>query len=72
MFQYIIPLQIVDFMKRIKGKEDFRTNKALGNDTEPYDLSEEEKELVRRVQRCHGRVVGVDHITVGGKHYSSR
>ena len=62
--------KIVACMKRIKGKKDFRTNKALGNDTEPYDLSEEEKELVRRVAALSGgRVVGVDHITVGGKHY---
>ena len=62
--------KIVACMKRIKGKKDFRTNKALGNDTEPYDLSEEEKDLVRRVAALSGgRVVGVDHITVGGKHY---
>jgi len=62
--------KIVACMKRLKGKKDFRTNKALGNDTEPYDLSEEEKDLARRVAALSGgRVVGVDHITVGGKHY---
>jgi len=55
--------------KRKDGKE-FRNNVHLGADTLPYDLSEEEKELVINAARCTGAsYVGVDHCKVGNKFY---
>ncbi len=61
--------KIIACMKRLKGDGDFRTNKALGNETEPYDLSEEEKSLVLKTAKLVGGFLsGVDHVTVDGEH----
>lgn len=50
-------------MKRVKGGKGFRTNAALGNDNEPYELSEEEIELVEKVAGLAGAYYcGVDHV----------
>ena len=63
--------RVIASVKRLKSSsKDFRTNKALGNDTEPYELSEEEKKLVKKAAKISGcYYAGVDHITVDGKHY---
>jgi len=62
--------EIVACVKRIKGGKDFRTNKALGNDTAPYKPSKEEKDLVMKAYKMSGcYFAGVDHITNKGKHY---
>ena len=62
---------IIASIKRKKSGNDFRTNKALGGDTEPYKLNEEEKKLVlkaAKIAKCY--LSGVDHIVVdGGKEY---
>ena len=59
----ILDGQVVASVKRIKGSGDFRTNKALGNDTEPYELSEEEEQLVLKAAKISGCYwCGVDHI----------
>ena len=62
--------KIIASIKRLKGDGDFRTNKALGNDTDLYELSEEEKSLVLKVAKASGcYLCGVDHITVDeGEH----
>ena len=61
--------EVIASIKRVKGDKDFRTNKALGNDTEPYELSEEEKELILKTAKSVGcYLCGVDHITVDGEH----
>lgn len=50
-------------MKRVKGGKGFRTNAALGNDNEPYELSDEEIELVEKVAELAGSYYcGVDHV----------
>jgi len=55
--------EIIASSKRLKGDGDFRTNKSLGNDTEPYSLSEEEKTLILKAARASGcYLCGVDHI----------
>lgn len=60
--------QVVASAKRIKGDGDFRTNKALGNETQPYELSEDEKRLVLKAAKVSGCYwSGVDHIVVEGK-----
>ena len=62
--------KIVASVKRIKGGKDFRTNKALGNDTEPYKLSQAERDLVMQAYKMSGcYFAGVDHITNKGTHY---
>ncbi len=63
--------KVIASVKRLKSNDkDFRTNKALGNDTEPYELSKEEQKLVRKAAKISGcYYAGVDHITVDGKHY---
>ena len=62
--------EIIASVKRIKGGKDFRTNKALGNDTAPYKLSNAEKELVMKAYKMSGcYFAGVDHITNKGTHY---
>ena len=49
---------------------DFRTNKSLGADYEPYDLSEEEKKIVLRAAETSGcYFCGVDTIVNDGKIY---
>ena len=61
--------KIIASMKRLKDSDDFRTNKALGNSTEPYDLSEEEKTLVKKAAKVTGcYLCGVDHLTINGEH----
>lgn len=62
--------KIIASIKRLKGDGDFRTNKALGNDTDLYELSEEEKSLILKVAKASGcYLCGVDHITVDeGEH----
>ena len=55
--------EIIASSKRVKGEGDFRTNKSLGNDTEPYSLSEEEKKLILKAAKATGcYLCGVDHI----------
>ena len=62
--------KIIASVKRIKGGKDFRTNKALGNDTEPYKLNKEEMDLVIKAYKMSGcYFAGVDHITNKGTHY---
>jgi RimK family alpha-L-glutamate ligase len=63
--------KVIASVKRLKSNnKDFRTNKALGNDTEPYEMSEEEQKLVKKAANISGCFyAGVDHITVNGKHY---
>ena len=61
---------IIASVKRIKGGKDFRTNKALGNDSAPYKLSNAEKDLVLQAYKMSGcYFAGVDHITNKGTHY---
>ena len=51
-------------------KDDFRTNKSLGNDYEPYDLSEEERKIVVKAAETSGCYwCGVDTIVNDGKIY---
>jgi len=62
--------KIIASVKRIKGGKDFRTNKALGNDSEPYKLSKAERDLVIQAYKMSGcYFAGVDHITNKGTHY---
>jgi len=67
----VVDGKIVASIKRNKGDGDFRTNKSLGNDTDPYTLNEEEKKLVLKAAKTVGcYVCGVDHIVVNdGKEY---
>ena len=63
--------QVFASMKRKQSiKGDFRTNKSLGADYEPYDLSEEEKKIVLRAEETSGcYFCGVDTIVNDGKIY---
>ena len=58
-------------VKRLKtNSSDFRTNKALGNETEPYILNQKEKDLVLQAANTSGCYYsGVDHVIVNGKVY---
>ena len=60
----VLDNQILASVKRLaSNKGDFRTNKSLGNDTEPYKLSEEEKKFVLRAHKTSGLYFsGVDHV----------
>ena len=61
---------IIASTKRIKPKEDFRSNIHRGADSEPYVLSDEEKKLILDAYRTTGAyMVGVDHTIVDGKAY---
>ena len=61
---------IIASTKRIKPKEDFRSNIHRGADSEPYVLSKEEKKLILDAYRTTGAyMVGVDHTIVNGKAY---
>ena len=61
---------IIASTKRIKPKEDFRSNIHRGADSEPYVLSKEEKKLILDAYRTTGAyMVGVDHTIVKGKAY---
>ena len=56
--------------RRKKEGTEFRNNVHLGAETLPYQLSDEEKELVINAARCTGAsYVGVDHCKVGDKFY---
>ena len=46
---------IIASIKRKKSGGDFRTNKALGGDTEPYKLNEEEKKLIEDIEAFIGQ-----------------
>jgi len=62
---------IIASAKRMKGPEDFRTNKALGSKTKPHKLSDKEIEFVKNVAKMSGcYFCGVDHILVNGKLYA--
>ena len=63
---------IIASMKRLKAEKDFRTNKALGAESEPYSLSKEEKKFVKKVAKASGAILaGVDHaIGKDGKLYA--
>ena len=67
----VVDGKIVASIKRNKGDSDFRTNKSLGNETDPYTLNEEEKKLVLKAAKTVGcYICGVDHIVVnGGEEY---
>ena len=62
--------RIVASTKRIKPKKDFRSNRHMGAETEPYELSDEEKKVVLAAARATGAyMVGVDHAVVDKKIY---
>lgn len=51
-------------MKRLKIKDDFRSNFSLGGETEQYELSDKEIELCKKVVKIvDGDIVGVDYMT---------
>ena len=61
---------IIGSTKRIRPKEDFRSNRHRGAETEPYILSDDEKKLLLNAYRSTGAyMVGVDHTIVNGKSY---
>ena len=61
---------IIASTKRIKPKEDFRSNIHRGADSVPYILSDNEKKLILDAYRTTGAyMVGVDHTIVNGKAY---
>ena len=61
---------IIASTKRIRTKEDFRSNRHRGAETEPYILSDDEKKLLLNAYRSTGAyMVGVDHTIVNGKSY---
>ena len=61
---------IIASTKRVKPKEDFRSNRHRGAETFPYKLSDDEKEAILNAYRSTGAyMVGVDHTIVNGKTY---
>ena len=64
--------KVIASMKRLKAEKDFRTNKALGAESEPYSLSKEEKKFVKKVAKASGAILaGVDHaVGKDGKLYA--
>ena len=61
---------IIASTKRIKPKEDFRSNIHRGADSKPHVLSDDEKKLILDAYRTTGAyMVGVDHTIVNGKTY---
>ena len=62
---------IIGAAQRIKQDDkEFRNNVHLGAKTVPYNLSEEEKELIKRAARASGTMYcGVDHCKVGDQYY---
>lgn len=60
----VVDNEIIASVKRLSSnKGDFRTNKSLGNETEPYKLSEDEKKFVLRAHKASGLYwSGVDHV----------
>lgn len=63
--------KIMASLKRKKLKNDFRSNRSLGAETEPYSLSEKEKKVILKAARVSNAVlVGVDHgIDANGEMY---
>ena len=62
--------RIVASTKRIKPKKDFRSNRHLGAETEPYILTDVEKSEIIAAARATGAyMVGVDHAVVNNKIY---
>ena len=63
----VINGNIIGSAERIKQDDkEFRNNVHLGAKTVPYNLSNEEKELIRRAARSSGTMYcGVDHCKVG-------
>jgi len=62
--------RIVASTKRIKPEKDFRSNRHMGAETEPYTLSKEEKSEVISAARATGAyMVGVDHAIVNNEIY---
>jgi len=62
--------RIIASTRRNKVPDDFRSNAHLGATTEPYTLSEEEKEIVKATARISGAsLVGVDHCLVDKEIY---
>ena len=61
---------IIASTKRVKPKEDFRSNRHRGAETFPYKLSDDEKEAILNAYRSTGAyMVGVDHTIINGKTY---
>jgi RimK family alpha-L-glutamate ligase len=60
--------KVIASVKRLNSKkEDFRTNKSLGNKTKPYKLSEKEEKMVLKAAKVSGAYFcGVDHILRNG------
>jgi ribosomal protein S6--L-glutamate ligase len=57
--------KVLASMKRSLAKDDFRSNVALGGKSEPYKLSEKEKDIVEKVAKvCGAFYCGVDTIIV--------
>lgn len=62
--------KILASTKRIRPKNDFRSNRHRGATTEPHELSEQEREVVLAAARAVGAyIVGVDHAIVDGDIY---
>jgi len=63
--------RIVGAAERLKTDDkEFRNNVHLGAKTRPYNLSDEEKDLVKRAARASGTMYcGVDHCKVGQDFY---
>jgi ribosomal protein S6--L-glutamate ligase len=62
--------RIIASTKRIKPKEDFRSNRHLGAETEAYILNDNEKKIIIAAARATGAyMVGVDHAIHKGKIY---
>jgi RimK family alpha-L-glutamate ligase len=63
--------KVIASMKRMKASNDFRTNKALGAESKPYSLSENEKKFVKKIAKASGAILaGVDHAICDGKLYA--
>ena len=62
--------RIIASTKRIKPKEDFRSNRHMGAKTESYILNDNEKKIIIAAARATGAyMVGVDHAIYDGKMY---
>jgi len=60
--------RIIGSAKRITDKEEFRSNVHMGAETEPYSLTDVEKNIVLAASRTTGGyMVGVDHCVIKGE-----